>query len=295
MLCTRSVLFGGCSRDRARGARVECFVFGETAFPFLDFILLPGLQWQATMPVAHCVVPLCRSTMKSGVPLHAFPRDEPRRQQWIAFVRACGRQDWSPVQGSRVCGLHFETYYYNPKPPDSTFMIRPHPVLMSCAVPSRFLALEQDDASQCKRPQPETYSVMGHMPNLPWHMLTHVCARGHDKGSLAGPSVADARTQSHIEIGIRGTQVNKKPESKSQSVQTESIVCHIELVVKKKRKARKRASKPRICTRPAVHHAEIDMKDEQRAPKPASRSGFHPRPTVGSVAEKLHAMPGAIA
>ena len=86
------------------------------------------------MPKSFCAVSFCTSKSGSGVSLHTFPRDEPRRQKWIEFVRACGRQeyqDWSPVQNSRVCWLHFEAHCFTTKAPDlaySTSVFRLDPV-----------------------------------------------------------------------------------------------------------------------------------------------------------------------
>uniref|UniRef100_A0A224YVD2 Protein containing THAP domain n=1 Tax=Rhipicephalus zambeziensis TaxID=60191 RepID=A0A224YVD2_9ACAR len=92
------------------------------------------------MPKSFCAVSFCTSKSGSGVSLHTFPRDEPRRQKWIEFVCACGRQeyqDWSPVQNSRVCGLHFEAHCFTTKAPDLAYMglpTRPCASLTSGAV-----------------------------------------------------------------------------------------------------------------------------------------------------------------
>ncbi|KAH7982265.1 hypothetical protein HPB52_003554 [Rhipicephalus sanguineus] len=85
------------------------------------------------MPKAFCAIFTYPSKRGSGESMHRFPCDEPRRQKWIDFVRACGLQDWSPVQNSRVCGLHFEAHCYMPKTLDWRTWVFRHD-LVHCSV-----------------------------------------------------------------------------------------------------------------------------------------------------------------
>lgn len=59
--------------------------------------------------VNKCVVPQCRTgyrnVIPAGVSCHHFPRDQPRRKEWI---QAIGREfGWQPSRASRICSLHF--------------------------------------------------------------------------------------------------------------------------------------------------------------------------------------------
>ncbi|XP_037527624.1 THAP domain-containing protein 10-like isoform X1 [Rhipicephalus sanguineus] len=257
------------------------------------------------MPKAFCAVPFCPSKTGSGVSLHSFPRDEPRRQRWIEFVRSYGRQDWSPVPNSRVCGLHFQAYWFSPKLPDLTcmgFWTRPRAVLMSGAVPSvrhasGYLAPEQGDASLSKCPRHETCSDRGHEPDLPLHMPTHLCASGNDKATTAGCFVANVHTQCHVEVGIRGTQAALKPASRSTGVQTRLTVLPVEAVLKATQVALKRASRSTGGqTRPRVFCVEVDMEDAKVVLKPASRStDVHTRSTdVHTRSADVHTRPTVV-
>lgn len=153
------------------------------------------------MPKAVCAVFTCPSKSGSGVSLHAFPRDGPRRQKWIEFVRACGRVNWDPVQNSRICGLHFEAQCFMPTTLDLADMGRlkkPIAILKSDAVPGirhvhrkkvvihRFPAPGQSDTRLLKRPRPETCSDRGHEPDIPVQLSSDHCAVSDNVTTISG-------------------------------------------------------------------------------------------------------------
>ncbi|XP_075739974.1 uncharacterized protein LOC119173936 [Rhipicephalus microplus] len=192
------------------------------------------------MPKAVCAVFTCPSKSGSGVSLHAFPREGPRRQKWIEFVRACGRVNWDPVQNSRICGLHFEAQCFMPTTLDLADIGRlkkPIAILKSDAVPGirhvhrkkvvihRFPTPGQSDTRLPKRPRPETCSDRDNEPDIPVQLSTDHCAVSDNVTTISGCHIANVHTQCDVEE--KYTQVSHKHASSSTGVQTRPTISNV--------------------------------------------------------------------
>lgn len=54
----------------------------------------------------------CKNKTETGFRLFKFPADEVRRQKWVENI---ARENWTPVNGSRVCEVSVLSHYQKKK------------------------------------------------------------------------------------------------------------------------------------------------------------------------------------
>ncbi|PSN33423.1 hypothetical protein C0J52_22592 [Blattella germanica] len=59
-----------------------------------------------------CSALTCKNRQKkgSGITFHSFPRNEVRRQKWLAAIQ---RSNWTPPSHAVICSVHFEEKYFD--------------------------------------------------------------------------------------------------------------------------------------------------------------------------------------